>query len=171
MKLAHSIVVYVGVDITITIKTNSVEQARLAVIVVVVVFVGIVIVEMCTLFTLCNYCHSDGQARATGTRWCGSLEAGWWLGRTVGGTVGGPPLTLWGTGGDLWGPTGGTRAHLLNLQRPTATLTLNSRTLLLRRCTVPTLVLPNLHQTTCVNEVFANIRRKSTKAGLPIQRT
>ena len=89
----------------------------------------------------------------------------------VGGTVGGPPLTLWGTGGDLWGPTGGTRAHLLNLQRPTATLTLNSRTPFLRRCTVPTLVLPNLHQTTWVDEVFANIRRKSTKAGLPIQRT
>ena len=72
------------------------------VIVVVVVFGGIVIVKMRTLFTLCNYCHSDEQARATGTRWCGSLEAGWWLGG-----LWGPPLTLWGTGGDLWGPTGG----------------------------------------------------------------
>ena len=64
-------------------------------IVVVVVFGGIVIVEMRTLFTLCNYCHSDEQARATGTRWCGSLEAGWWLGG------------LWGATAHLVGNRGG----------------------------------------------------------------
>ena len=65
------------------------------IVVVVVVFVGIVIVEMRTLFTLCNYCHSDEQARATGTRWCGSLEAGWWLGG------------LWGATAHLVGNRGG----------------------------------------------------------------
>ena len=74
------------------------------IVVAVVVFGGIVNVEMRTLFTLCNYCHSDEQARATGTRWCGSLEAGWWLGGLwggrrspcgePGGTCGDPPEGL-----------------------------------------------------------------------------
>ena len=76
-------------------------------IVVVADFVGIVIVEMRTLFTLCNYCHSDEQARATGTRWCGSLEAGWWLGRTVGGTVGGHRSPCGEPGGTCGDPPGG----------------------------------------------------------------